>query len=48
LTSSITALQTSYGLAPPARVDLRVRATPPPGVRLAGGRLSNMRQVGSR
>jgi predicted CXXCH cytochrome family protein len=32
LTSSISALQTTYGLAPPAHQDLRVHATPPPGV----------------
>jgi hypothetical protein len=48
LTSSIQALHTSYGLTPPAPVDLRVQATPPPGVRLAGAKLSSIREVGSR
>jgi len=43
LTSSITALQTTYGLTPPIGQDLRVHATPPPGVRL-----SSIRVVGSR
>jgi predicted CXXCH cytochrome family protein len=36
LTSSIAALHTSYGLAPP-RLNLQVQATPPPGVRLRAG-----------
>jgi len=48
LTSSIQALHTTYGLTPPAPVDLRVHATPPPGVRLAGARPNSMRVVGSR
>lgn len=48
LTSSIQALHTTYGLAPPVGVDLRVHATPPPGVRLAGSPPNGMRVVGSR
>jgi predicted CXXCH cytochrome family protein len=34
LTSSITALQQTYGLSAPLKVDLRIQATPPPGVRV--------------
>ena len=48
LTSSIQALHTTYGLAPPAGLDLRVHATPPPGLRLAGTPANSMRVVGSR
>lgn len=48
LTSSIQALHTTYGLAPPAGLDLRVHATPPPGVRMAGAPTNSMRVVGSR
>ena len=33
LTSSIAALHTTYGLAPPRNLNLSVQATPPPGVR---------------
>jgi predicted CXXCH cytochrome family protein len=35
LTSSIAALHTTYGLAPPVNLDLRVRATPPPGLKVS-------------
>jgi predicted CXXCH cytochrome family protein len=38
LTSSISALQGTYGLAPPIRpINLSVQATPPPGVRTRSG-----------
>jgi predicted CXXCH cytochrome family protein len=33
LTSSIAALHTTYSLTPPPNFDLRIRATPPPGLR---------------
>ena len=35
LTSSIAALHSTYGLAPPANLDLRVQATPPPGLKVS-------------
>ncbi len=38
LTSSIAAVQQTYGLAPPMRQDLRVQATQPPTVRLVSPR----------
>ena len=35
LTSSIAALHTTYSLTPPANMDLQIRATPPPGLKVS-------------
>ena len=35
LTSSIAAMHSTYGIAPPAHFDLRIRATPPPGLKVS-------------
>jgi hypothetical protein len=35
LVASIAAMHTTYSLAPPANLDLRIRATPPPGLKVS-------------